>query len=122
MDRSKLKRRALKRGRLYRAPDSAIVAEVELLQWYRRTRPRTEVVVERVVPHHRVRLRLRLFGRLNPDIAVAIQTGAGRDQLAQDHVLLEPDQRIRLALDSSVGQHLGGLLEGGRRQPRLGSQ
>src|SRR5262245_40100082 len=40
--------------------------------------------------------------------------GAGRNQPADDHVLLEAIERIGLAVDGGVGQHTGGLLEGGR--------
>jgi hypothetical protein len=44
----------------------------------------------------------------------------GRDQLADDHVLLQAEQAVDLALERRVGEHLGGLLEGGRRQERVG--
>ena len=50
-------------------------------------------------------------GRLDPDVAVPGETGAGRDQLADDHVLLQTHQRVGLAVDRRVGQHPGGLLE-----------
>ena len=33
-----------------------------------------------------------------------------------------PTQRVGLAVDRRVGEHAGGLLEGGRRQPRLGRE
>src|SRR5688500_6653313 len=39
-------------------------------------------------------------------------TGACRDELADDHVLLEPDQVVLGAVDGGLGQHPGGLLEG----------
>src|SRR5262245_32237338 len=40
------------------------------------------------------------------------------DQLADDHVLLQPEQRIRLALDRGVREDPGGFLERRGRQPR----
>src|SRR5215218_2886156 len=62
------------------------------------------------------------LGQHRGDAAVAHHAGPGRDQLADDDVLLEADQRVALALDGRLGQHPCGLLEGGRRQPRLGGQ
>ena len=47
--------------------------------------------------------------------------GAGRDQLADDDVLLQAEQVV-LAGDRRLGEHAGGLLEGGRRQEALGVQ
>ncbi|MPM12273.1 hypothetical protein SDC9_58625 [bioreactor metagenome] len=102
---------------------SAVAAQVEVVQ--RRDRGAGaghQVVVVRLVAGHRVGRRLRLRGRLDPDVAVALQAGAGRDQLAEDHVLLQAHQGIRLAVDGGVGEHLGGLLEGGRGQPRVSGQ
>ncbi|MPL98794.1 hypothetical protein SDC9_45003 [bioreactor metagenome] len=48
-------------------------------------------------------------------------TRARRDQTADDHVLLQADKLVALALHRSLGEHAGGLLEGGRRDegPRL---
>src|SRR3546814_7989246 len=52
--------------------------------------------------------------------------GAGRDEAADDDVLLEADQAVFLAVGGRLGEHPGGLLEGGRRdegarlQARLG--
>ena len=48
--------------------------------------------------------------------------GAGRDQLADDDVLLQAQQRVGLGVDGRVGEHPGRLLERGRRQPRLGGE
>ena len=48
--------------------------------------------------------------------------GPGRDQLADDDVLLETLEAVVLALDRGLGEHPGGLLERGRRQPRVGGQ
>ncbi len=62
------------------------------------------------------------LGGLDLDPPVALQAGGRRDQLADDHVLLEPVEAVDLALQRGVGEHLGGLLEGGRRQERVGVQ
>ena len=64
------------------------------------------------------RARQRL-GRLDLDPPVALEPRRGRDQLADDHVLLEAVEAVDLALERRVGQHLRGLLEGGRRQERV---
>ena len=48
--------------------------------------------------------------------------GAGRDQPADDDVLLEALERVDLALDRRLGEHAGGLLEGGRRDEGAGLQ
>src|SRR5215831_10155520 len=57
----------------------------------------------------------RILGRLHPDAAVPEHSGAGRDQLADDDVLLQAQQRVRLGVDGGVGEHPGRLLERGRR-------
>ena len=44
------------------------------------------------------------------------ETGTCGDELTDDDVLLQTGQRIDLALDGGLGQHAGGLLEGGGRQ------
>ena len=62
------------------------------------------------------------LGRLDLDRAVALEPGRGRDQLADDHVLLQAREAVDLALERRVGQHLRGLLEGGRREERVGRQ
>ncbi len=61
-------------------------------------------------------------GHLEPDVAVVLHARAGRDQLADDDVLLEPEELVALALDGGLGQHPGRLLEGGGREPALGGQ
>src|SRR6201989_1432398 len=76
------------------------------------------VVFEQVV----VPRRLDRFGRLDRDRAVVLEAGRGRDQLADDHVLLEADKAIPLALQGRVGEHLGRLLEGGGGEEGLGRQ
>ena len=62
------------------------------------------------------------LGRLDLDPAVALEPGRGRDQLADDDVLLEPVEPVDLALERRIGQHLRRLLEGGGRQERVGVQ
>ncbi len=67
------------------------------------------------------RARQRLGG-LDLDPAVALEPGRGRDQLADDDVLLQPVEAVDLALERGVGEHLRRLLEGGRREERVGVQ
>ena len=64
------------------------------------------------------RARQRL-GRLDLDPPVALEPRGGRDQLADDHVLLQAVEGVLLALERGVGQDLRRLLEGGRRQERV---
>ncbi len=54
---------------------------------------------------------------LHRGVAVAGQTGAGRDELTDDDVLLEALEVIDLLVQGGVGEHAGGLLEGGGGQP-----
>ena len=42
------------------------------------------------------------------------RAGPGRDELADDDVLLEPDQVVLGAVDGGLGEHPGRLLEGRR--------
>ena len=67
----------------------------------------------------RVRRRRHLVRRADLDRPVAPEAGRRRDQLPDDHVLLQPEQPVDLALDRRVGQHLRRLLEGGRREEGL---
>jgi hypothetical protein len=67
----------------------------------------------------RPRDRLR---RLDLEPAVAPQAGGGRDQLADDDVLLQAEQPVGLALERSVREDLGGLLERGGREERVGRE
>src|ERR1051326_845806 len=57
----------------------------------------------------RERARGHLLGGLDLDAAVALEAGRGRDQLPDDHVLLEAEQTVGLAFDRRVRQHLRGL-------------
>ena len=54
--------------------------------------------------------------------SVLLHAGPGGDQLADDDVLLQPDELVAPALDGRLGEHPGGLLEGSRREPRVGRQ
>src|SRR4051812_48329187 len=60
--------------------------------------------------------------RLDLDRAVALETGGRRDQLADDHVLLQAREAVDLALERRVGEDLRGLLEGGRREEGVRGQ
>src|SRR3954447_12302910 len=62
------------------------------------------------------------LGRLDLDRAVALEASGRRDQLPDDYVLLQAREAVDLALERRVGEHLGGLLEGGRRQERVRRQ
>src|SRR5947199_143082 len=62
------------------------------------------------------------LGRADLDLPVALEAGRGRDQLADDHVLLQAEQAVDLAFDRGVGQHLRRLLEGSRGEEGLGRQ
>src|SRR5258708_3757937 len=55
--------------------------QIEVVQRHRGATGRPEPVVGLGVAGHRVDLRLRLLGRLHPDVAVAGDTGTGRDEL-----------------------------------------
>src|SRR5690606_29248028 len=76
----------------YRLP---VVAETVVVQRDRGTGGGAEAlraVVGVVVGRHRVRRGTGLFGGLNLDVAVTVDTGTGGDQLTDDHVLLEADE------------------------------
>src|SRR3954449_12382045 len=60
--------------------------------------------------------------RLDLDRAVALEPGGRRDQLADDHVLLQACEAVDLALERRVGEDLRGLLEGGRREEGVRGQ
>src|SRR5690606_11725238 len=93
--------------------DSVLVGtEVEVVQRDGLAATLTEVVVV-VVAGDLVGGRTGLLGRLDADAAVALQTGTGRDQLSDDHVFLQTQERVRTTVDRRVGEHPGRLLEGG---------
>src|SRR5699024_6047134 len=52
---------------------------------------------------------------LNSNIGVAIQAGTGWDELTDDDIFLEAQQRISFAFHRSLCQHASGLLEGRSR-------
>ena len=79
-------------------PDSAQVAIVHIVQRNRSPIARPEIVVEGVIAELEG-VRPGISGRLHPDIAVPVQARAGRDQLAQDDVLLQTEQVIGLSVD-----------------------
>src|SRR5689334_21961726 len=84
---------------------------------------RTEAcVVVGVVVRQRVHRGLGLLGGLDLDVPVAGQARAGRDELSEDDVLLEAEQRVGLGLHGGLREHAGRLLEGRGRQPRLGRE
>ena len=45
-------------------------------------------------------------------ISVTLHTGSCRDQLTDDNIFLQADQRINFTVDCCFRQYLGGLLEG----------
>src|SRR5262245_13480029 len=65
-------------------------------------------------------LHRRVMGDL--DATVVVHPGAGGDQAAHDHVLLQAAQVIDAARDRRLGQHAGRLLERRRRDERLGRE
>src|SRR6476469_9851059 len=79
-------------------------------------------VVLILVGRDRVRRSAGFFCRLHLDVAVPVDAGTGRDELADDHVLLQTLQLVAAAVDRRIGQHSRGLLERRRRQPRVGRQ
>src|SRR5947209_4952958 len=70
----------------------------------------------------RVRADRHGLGGADLDRAVSLETGRGRDELADDDVLLQAEEAVDLALDRGVGQHLRRLLEGRRREEGLGRE
>src|SRR4051812_42567527 len=74
------------------------------------------VLVEQADVVHGPRERL---GGLDLDPPVALEARGGRDQLADDHVLLQAVEGVLLALERGVRQDLRRLLEGGGRQERV---
>src|SRR3990167_1897546 len=55
-------------------------------------------------------------------LGVIGQTGTGRDQTTHHHVLFQAAQEVALAGNRRLGEYTGRLLEGSRRDERLGGQ
>ena len=72
---------------------SAVVAEVDVLERVASPEPRPGRG-SRSRAEGRVQLGLGLLGGPDRDVAVAGQTRTGRDELAEDDVLLEAEQRV----------------------------
>src|SRR6516164_1704042 len=95
-------------------------AEVVLLERHRLAGALAEGVGLRLgVGAGREGRRAGVVGRRDPDVPVPVHAGPGGDELADDDVLLRAQGRVRLGVEARAGEHPGGLLEGGRRQPRL---
>src|SRR5664279_1074370 len=77
---------------------SAVVVVPELVERDRRAERTTSgteaVVVVLVIAGHRERRCAGLFGRVHLDIAVPSDAGTRRDELADDHVLLQTNERV----------------------------
>src|SRR6478609_2487284 len=118
-----LRRRAPVRCGTRRCGTSAVVAEVQVLERDRLAGAHAERrEVDLVVAEARVELRLRLLGGLDLDLGVPGKTGTGRDELTDDDVLLEAEQRVATTAHRRLGEHAGRLLEGGGREPRVGRE
>ena len=78
--------------------------------------------VEVAVGVGRVEGQRLVVGRLGARCRGTRHAGTRRDELADDHVLLEPEEAVAAALDGRLGEHAGGLLERRRRQPRVGGE
>src|SRR6266851_1936200 len=70
----------------------------------------------------RGRRRLEPLRRLDLDVVVPVNARSRRDEMADDDVLLEPQQIVPRAADRRVRQHARGLLERRRRNERLRRQ
>src|SRR5262249_472192 len=57
---------------------------------------------------------------LHLGLLVHVEAGARRDQVAQDYVLLQAHEVVHLAGQGGFSQHLGRLLEAGRRDEAVG--
>src|SRR4051812_42102275 len=90
----------------------AVVVVAELVERDGRAERRVAepVVVVLVVAGHRECGGARLLGRVDVDVAVPRDAGTRRDQLADDHVLLQADERVALGRDGGVGEDARRLL------------
>ena len=94
----------------------------------RRRVGRSAVLEERVVLARRSPRELATGERLGRGPALGLPAGgdvrrrarAGRDELADDDVLLEADEPVLGAVDGGLGQHPRRLLEGGRGEEAAG--
>src|SRR5881392_1162355 len=80
---------------LYRLPSPASSVRFHFLR--ERTRHHTRYGLGR-------RRRLEPFRRLDLDVVIPIDAGPRRDEMADDDVLLEPQQVVPRAADRRVGQ------------------
>src|SRR2546429_519873 len=62
-----------------------------------------------------------IASRSDPGMGSA-HAGTRRDELADDHVLLEAVEAVAAAFDGRLGEHASGLLERRRREPRVGGE
>src|SRR2546430_5303998 len=90
---------------LYRLLPSSPAFSVRLHFLRERTRHRARYGLVRR------RRRLEPLRRLDLDVVIPIDAGPRRDEVADDDVLLEPQQVVPRAADRRVGQHTRGLLE-----------
>src|SRR5699024_602427 len=98
-----------------------ITTEVVVVERHRGTGADTEdirSVVPVVVRRHGVGRHPCFLGRLYLNVAVLVDTGPCRDQLTDDHVLLESDQRVAATIDSRVGASPRHVLDCRSGQPR----
>src|SRR6202012_4336556 len=79
-------------------------------------------VVLILVGRDRVRGGAGLLGGLHLGVAVAVDTGAGRDQRSEYRAPLQPVELVAAAVDCRIGQQSRGLLERRSAQPRVGGQ
>ena len=77
--------------------------------------------MSRTIFNHIPKLSIAITGR-DGNIAVPVNTRSRRNDPAHDHVFLQPAQVVHRALDAGFREHLGGFLEGGRRNEGLGGQ
>ena len=67
-----------------------------------------------VLSFHRVFIRAGIIQVFHFDVAIAAHAGTGRNQLTNDNVFLQSQQRINFAFNGCVGQHACCFLEGCR--------
>ena len=78
------------------------------------------LILQNFIRNLRMCLRFRdSLIRAELDITVSLHAGSGRNQLADDNVLLRSDQRIDLSADRGIRQNPCRLLERSCRQERI---